>query len=162
MAAVPLWTRAIEDQKGIWKEQFAAAPSRFAVLYYELGRSEGAICQWDAAARDLNRALEIDEKNRGPVWMDLTELARMYHAQGNDSEAEVYFDRLLKDMPEGVVQGNDPEGMAVLLDEAAQTKAALGKKDESAELRAHADKVRAKHPNLSPPPDWTPYGLYCK
>lgn len=151
----------MQERRAFWKDPFAEPPAHFAPLYYERGRSEGAICQWDAAARDLNHAMELDQKSRGPVWMDLTEIARMYHAQGNNSLAEVYFDMLYKDMPEAQVARQDPEGFVADCEEAAEVFAALGKAEKSAQFRAKAAAVRANHPKLSLPKDWTPYGQVC-
>lgn len=166
-AAVPLWKQAIQEQstqehKSIWKEQFAAPPTENAALYYELGRSEGAICQWDAAVQDLDHALAIDDRTRGPVWMDLLELGRLYHAKGDNVQAEMQFDRLFKDMPEDILAKRDPNGLYGLLMEASQTKAGLGKTSESVGLRTRAEKLRAKNPRIAPPADWTPYGLHCQ
>jgi len=158
--AARLWSQAIQEQKGMWKANFISDPQRLAVFYYELGRCEGALCQWEAAERDLNQALALDEK-RGPVWMDLTELARLNHAHGNHARAESYFDRLFADMPEEQVMTKDPVGYSALLLEFSNTVDALGKKEKGAQLRAKAEKARSTS-NAAVPKDWTPYGSHCQ
>jgi hypothetical protein len=72
------------------------------------------------------------------------------------------FDRLLNGLPEELLAKRDPDGFYGLLTEASQTKAALGKTNESADLLARAEKLRANHPHIAPPADWTPYGAHCQ
>lgn len=162
--AVQLWRQAIQEQKeqkGIWNEQFAGPSARSAVLYYELGRSEGVICQWDEAARDLNQALQLDEIFHGPVWMDLVELGRACHAHGNNSQAEVYFDRLFARMPVDEVARRDADGLIAVCEEAGDVAAALGKFEKSGQFHDKAASLRNTYPQATTPKDWTPYGLAC-
>lgn len=48
-----------------------------AVLWYEYGRTYGAVCDWAQAERGLARALDLDRQASGPVHMDLYETARL-------------------------------------------------------------------------------------
>src|SRR5688500_535510 len=62
-AAVQLWQQAIKEEQGIWRQHEMARPSeRLAIFYYELGRSQGVVGQFDAAEKNLFEALRLDER----------------------------------------------------------------------------------------------------
>ena len=162
--AILLWRQALEaqkEQRGFWNEELARPSRHSAVLYYELGRSEGVLCLWNAGIDDLNQALHLDEILHGPVWMDLLELGRLYHAYGDHSGAEAYFDRFFGGMPFDEVAQPVPDELILTCEEAADVAAALGKSEKASQYRDKAASVRNTHPQATVPKDWTPYGLGC-
>jgi len=94
--------------------------------------------------------------------MDATELARMYHAKGDNAAAESLFKKLFVGMPEKRMMQSDPEGYVALMQEAAVVAQITGKPEQHDALRAKAQKLFDKDPKISLPKDWTPYGLRCK
>lgn len=135
----------------------ANSPKRMTVYYYELGRSLGVLGEYDEGEKDLLEALRLDKKLNGPIGMDLTELARLNHARGDNVRADFYFKQILPRV--GEVEEQDPCGAVALYTEAASVARTLGQNDRAAELEAKAAKISEHHPNLKFPDDygWTPY-----
>jgi tetratricopeptide (TPR) repeat protein len=155
--AAQLWRQAIEEERGIWRPEYARPTRRSAVYHYELGRSLGVLGQYDDAEKNLLQAFALDEKLNGPKGMDLVELARLNHARGNDRRAASFFDQVLPRLDE--IADTNPAAYAALLDEAAAVYEALHQNSRAGELRAKAEKFLARHPNPKFPDDygWTPY-----
>lgn len=155
--AAQLWKQAIEKENGFYTAEFSRHPGLLAIYYYELGRSLGVLKKYDAAEKNLLQALRLDEKSNGPKGMDLTELARLNHARGDNIRAAKYFDQILPRMDE--VSEDDPAAYIALLREAAAVYRAVDQNERAAQLEKKADQFAGRHPKASLPSGygWTPY-----
>lgn len=162
VAAAQLFQQAIDKEQGIYSAEFNRHPQLLAIYYYELGRSLGVLRRYDAAENNLRQALHLDEKTNGPKGMDLTELARLNHARGDNKRAATYFDQILPRMDEA--SEADPGAYLALLREAASVYRAVGQTERSAELEQKADRFSRSHPKASLPSGygWTPYNQVIK
>jgi len=106
-----------------------------AVYAYEYGRASGAICDWDEAERGLKRSYELDVKTKGPIHMDLLELARMYHGKGALDKSEEYFHLGKNELDKIQADTRDSIGYANILAEYAVVLSALGESKKAAILK---------------------------
>lgn len=132
-----------------------------AVIIYEYGRTSGAVCDWEESEEALLKAVELDERTGGPVYMSLIELARMNRARGSLEASADYFGRAKTILDEGKVDTHDPLGYARVLAQYASVLDSLGREEEAAPLQARADTIRAAFPDRSPAHQQTPYGQFC-
>lgn len=155
--AAQLWKQAIEKENGVYTAEFTRHPRLLAIYYYELGRSLGVLKNYDEAEKSLLQALRLDERSNGPKGMDLTELARLNHARGDNVRASTYFNQVLPRMDE--VSEADPAAYVALLREAVTVFQALGQTDRAGELEKKANQFSRGHPKANLPSGygWTPY-----
>jgi tetratricopeptide (TPR) repeat protein len=132
-----------------------------AVYAYEYGRASGAICDWPESERGLLKALELDRKTNGPIYMSLGELARMYHSKGSLEDSEKYFS-LAKDALDKVqADTRDSIGYANILNEYAEVLTKLGKIEDAKVLSKREEEIRSVFKDRTSNHKQTPYGKFC-
>jgi tetratricopeptide (TPR) repeat protein len=132
-----------------------------AALWYEYGRTSGAVCDYAEAKRGLDTALELDGKSGGPVFATLLELARLHLDQGKFKEASEYFQRFESAVPRERALKADPVGYAETMEEFATASERSGEPQRAKDLRSRARELRTANPSQSSKADRTPYGKYC-
>jgi tetratricopeptide (TPR) repeat protein len=132
-----------------------------AALWYEYGRTSGAICDYVEAKRGLDTALELDGKSGGPIFATLLELARLHLDQGKFKEASGYFQRFESAVPKDRALKADPVGYAETLEEFATAAERSGEPQRAKDLRSRAQELRTANPSRSSRTERTPYGKYC-
>jgi hypothetical protein len=138
------------------------APDRArAALWYEYGRTSGAICDYVEGKRGLNTALSLDEKVDGPAFMSLLELGRLHLDQAKYKEAAEYFQRFDAVLPQEVALKEDPIGYADVLEEYARASEQSGDALKATALRVRSQEIRKANPLKSSNTDRTTYGKYC-
>jgi tetratricopeptide (TPR) repeat protein len=156
--AAQLWEQAIRIEQGIWEDpELANSPKLMAIYYYELGRSLGVLGLYDEGEKDLLQALRLDKKFNVPIGMDLTELARLNYARGNNTQAAFYFKQIMPHLDEAISK-NPAESIAIM-NEAAFVAKALGDNEWATQLKEKSEIVSNSHGNLKLPEDWTPYKM---
>lgn len=138
-----------------------ASPRARAVMWYEYGRTSGAICDYVEARRGLNSALKLDEESGGPTYMTFMELARLELDQGNWKEAAAHFARFDAAVPKDTAEKKDPIGYADALDEYARAADGAGDSSLGSVLRQRSRQLRGANTAKSSNTDRTPYGKYC-
>lgn len=133
-------------------------PQFVTTAHYEYGRSLGVTGQFARAEAELIRALELDGKNGGETYWDLTELGRLNQAQRNYTKAIEYFE---KDIP--IVEAQDtatrnPVEMAALLTDYADCLRHGGRTADADAVMKRATALAATAPAGADPADRTPYG----
>lgn len=132
-----------------------------APLWYEYGRTSGAICDYQEARRGLEKALEIDTRYWGPTFMALLELARLHYDQGRFQEAIVLYDRFSAAVPTDRAVIEDPIGYAEALKEYAEALKQTGSESKARELASKAFQLENANSNRVSRTDRTPYGKFC-
>jgi len=148
--------------RAVVNAQLGGAPENsLAVLWYEYGRTSGAICDYTEAQRGLDEALKLDQKTGGPVYMSLLEMARLNMAQGKYADAAAYYEKFWQAVPMQKAESNDPTGMAEVLDEQAEAYRHIGKNNLANKQTARALQLRAANLGKRSNTDRTPYGQFC-
>lgn len=132
-----------------------------AVLWYEYGRTSGAICEYADAQKALDEALRLDQAARGPVYMSLLELARLSAAQGKYTEAAGYYERFFSAVPMDEAERGDPIGLAEVIEEQAEAYRQIGNAEAAKAKADRAKALRAANPGKTSNTDHTPYGKFC-
>ena len=165
--------RGFQAQNEWWKARRACgraavnatlgkAPDQaIAVLWYEYGRTSGAICDYAEAQRGLEEALKLDQATGGPVHMSLLEMARLNSAQGKFSEAASYYEKFWLAVPKDLAERKDPIGSAEVLEEQAEAYRQVGNIALSKSKKDRAQELRTATPNKPSNTDHTPYGKFC-
>ena len=138
-----------------------ASDQAIAVLWYEYGRTSGAICDYAEAQRGLDEAMKLDQAAGGPVYMSLLEMARLNSAQEKFSEAASYYEKFWTAVPKDLAEKQDPIGSAEVLEEQAEAYHRVGKSALSETQKDRAQELRAANPNKTSNTDHTPYGKFC-
>jgi tetratricopeptide (TPR) repeat protein len=155
--ALPKWKQAIE-----LAEKTGAETAFKAILYYEQGRAQGVLCQWDEAEESLLRAYELDaESGDTPVFLSLTELARLVYARQDYESARHYYEKLVPLLKNYGANSFDPVGYVEILEEYAVALRAGNKDTEAAEYEKQAAELRAALGELPSNTSKTPYGQAC-
>lgn len=155
-AARRAWARVVENGRASGEP-----PAQQAVYHYEYGRSLGITCHFDEAERELLQAYQLDVETDGPAYMSLTELARLNLDRQRNADAASYFERMLRETNEKVLE-QAPAEHAVILDEYADALAGSGNPEQAEQMRAEADMIRSAHPHSQSVTDRTPYGRHCR
>jgi len=137
-----------------------AEPRAIAWAWYEYGRTSGIICDYPEAKKALEKSLELDTANNGPILMDNFELARLHFDQKKYKEASTYYQSGIAVTPKEVVD-QDPIGYADILDEYGEALKQLGDTAGSEKLLAESKQLRASNPNKTALTKHTPYGKFC-
>jgi tetratricopeptide (TPR) repeat protein len=165
--------RGFQAQNEWWKARRACgraavnaklggAPNQtIAILWYEYGRTSGAICDYAEAQRGFDEAMKLDQATGGPVYMSLLEMARLNSAQGKFIEAANYYEKFWLAVPKNLAEKEDPVGSAEALEEQAEAYRQIGNTALSQSTKDLAQKLRAANPNKQSKTDHTPYGKYC-
>lgn len=87
------WGKALEPAKRavINADSANISPEKRAVAHYEYGRILGATCSFAEAESELKKAYELDNETKQPLFLSLTELARLNLDQEKYREASDYF-----------------------------------------------------------------------
>lgn len=165
--------RGFQAQNEWWKARRACgraainaklggAPDQaLAMLWYEYGRTSGAICDYAEAQRGLEEAMKFDQASGGPVYMSLLEIARLNSAQGKLSEAASYYEKFWLAVPKDLAEKEDPIGSAEALEEQAEAYKQVGNAALSKSKKDRAQELRNANPNKQSNTDHTPYGKFC-
>lgn len=137
-----------------------AEPQAIAGLWYEYGRTSGVICDYQEAKKALEKSLESDKANNGPIIMDYFELARLHFDQKLFKDASIYFQSGIATTPKETI-AQDPIGYADVLDEYAETLKQIGDAANSEKNIAEAKQLRSSNPNAKSLTKRTPYGKFC-
>jgi tetratricopeptide (TPR) repeat protein len=129
-------------------------------LWYEYGRTSGVICDYPEAKKSLEKALESDKTNNGPIIMDYFELARLHFDQKLFKEASTYYQSGIASTPKEIV-AQDPIGYAEVLDEYGVALKQTGDVANSEKIIAEAKQLRSSNPNGKSLTKRTPYGKFC-
>ena len=137
-----------------------AEPQAITGLWYEYGRTSGVICDYPEAKRALEKSLESDKANNGPIIMDYFELARLHFDQKLYKEASAYYQSGIAATPKEIV-AQDPIGYAEVLDEYGVALKQTGDVANSEKIIAEAKQLRSSNPNGKSLTKRTPYGKFC-
>ncbi len=131
------YKRALKIYEDNGDPRAAACYSNLSLVCVEQGKG-------DEAEQLAQKALAIDEKNKGPdhpwVAADAAALATIYFAQGKYTQVEPLIKRALA--IEEKAAGPQSEGLAEMLDIYSQTLAKLGRQNESKECAVRANSIR--------------------
>ena len=137
-----------------------AEPQAIAGLWYEYGRTSGIICDYPEAKKALEKSLESDKANNGPIIMDYFELARLHFDQKLFKEASAYYQFGIAATPKGIID-QDPIGYAEVLDEYGAALKQIGNATESEKIITESKQLRSSNPNNKSLTKRTPYGKFC-
>lgn len=137
-----------------------ADPRAVAGLWYEYGRTSGVICDYSEAKKALEKSLESDKANNGPVLMDYFELARLHFDQKLFKEAADYYQFGVAVTPKEII-AQDPIGYAEILDEYGESLKQVGEIAKSEKIIAESKQLRLENPNVKALTQHTPYGKFC-
>ncbi len=138
-----------------------APDNAIAALWYEYGRTSGAICDYKEAKRGLDEAPKLDERANGPAFITLLELARLNYEQGQFQEAYVYYERAEKALPMDRATREDAIGYAEMLEEYALSANRLDNAAKGRMLLNRAKDLRQANTDKTFHTDRTPYGKFC-
>jgi tetratricopeptide (TPR) repeat protein len=137
-----------------------AEQQAIAGLWYEYGRTSGVICDYPEAKKSLEKSLDLDKANNGPIIMDYIELARLHFDQKLFKEATSYYQSGIAAIPKEIIS-QDPIGYADVLDEYAEALKQIGEAANSKKNIAEAKQLRTSNPNAKSLTKRTPYGKFC-
>jgi tetratricopeptide (TPR) repeat protein len=132
-----------------------------AILNYQYGRALGVTCSFAEAEQHLLKALELDEKNNGETFKDLTELARLHYDQGHYPEAISYFEKSIPILDQMDSADEAPIAYSDILLEYSEALQQTGKTVKAEDLKNRALEIRNKHSEKQSITERTPYGKYC-
>lgn len=150
------WAKAVKSA-----EEGSAPENMLTLFYYEYGRSLGATCNFSEAEIFLLKANRIDKKIGEPVFLSLTELARLNLDQNKFDEAIKYFELSFIELDKVNAKKESPAEYANLLDEYSKALESIGKTNESEKIREKSESIKKNNPKRYSITDRTPYGLYC-
>ncbi|MGB2832712.1 MAG: hypothetical protein WBC07_07135 [Methylotenera sp.] len=153
------WKARRSCQRAALHKDYRFSPN--ATLWYEYGRTSGAICDFSEATKGLKRALALDQENNGPVFQTYIELARLHYDQGKYQDAVAYFKLGKAAIPEQAAVNGDPIGYAEILEEYAIALKHSNDVASAEKLTIQAKGLREANPNKKSNTDRTPYGKYC-
>nr|WP_067296116.1 hypothetical protein [Marinobacterium profundum] len=137
-----------------------AAPRAIASLWYEYGRTSGAICDYTEAKKGLELSLKLDKVNNGPILMDYFELARLHFHQKLFEDAVGYYQSGILATSKEIVS-KDPIGYADILDEYGDALKQIGDIKKSEAAVAQSTQLRSFSPSAEAITKSTPYGGFC-
>lgn len=149
------WAKVVANSRA-----FGATVEQRAVYHYEYGRSLGVTCFFAEAEAELLEAYRLDVESNGPVYMSLTELARLSLDQKRYADAARYFERMFSEVDENMLE-QSPVEYAKIFGEYADALAAMGSKKEAEAALNEAEAIRREHPQAEPMMERTPYGSQC-
>ncbi len=151
------WARAVFNA-----ERSGYTPDKLAILTYEYGRALGVTCNFQSSEDELLRAHELDRQAGQPLYLSLTELARLNLAQKKYRATADYFERVFRELDAADAPQRAPIAYSDYLDEYALALSALDSEERAQALRQRALDIRQKHPGKKSITDTTPYGKFCK
>ena len=142
-------------------ESEGASENALAILNYQYGRALGVTCSFADAEQHLLKALELDEKNNGETFKDLTELARLHYDQENYQKAVSYFEKNLPILDQIDAADQAPIEYSNILFEYSEALRHIGETSKADDVKNKAMEIRNKHPEGHSITERTPYGKYC-
>lgn len=136
-------------------------PARRAILHYEYGRALGVTCFFAASAFELMSAYQLEEISGGPLYMSLTELARLHLDQKKYRIAAEFYQKSFVEQDKADVSSGAPIAYADTLDEYAIALKEIGETQKSETMSAKANELRTKYPDWKSVTGRTPYGTQC-
>ena len=141
-------------QTAEWAEEGNGVRSDF---HYKLGQAQGATCQFDKSAQNLNEAYTLN--NRQP--RALAELGRLNLAQNKLPEALSYFERAMPELDKTNVERNDPIGYAGILEDYANALMKSNRATDAGRIAKRAESLRAANTSKTAEMIRPPYGAQC-
>lgn len=142
-------------------EQAKIPLKSLAIRTYEYGRALGVTCFFEEAEDELNRAYELDKQAGEPLYLTLTELAKLMLDQKKYQKAVWYFERALKEEDSANLQQRAPIAYADFLDEYAQALKGLDRNNDAEIMKNRASEIRKKNLDGYSITDRTPYAKFC-
>lgn len=142
-------------------ESEEASENVLAILNYQYGRALGVTCSFKKSEHYLLKALELDEKNNGETFKDLTELARLHYDQENYPKAISYFEKSISLLDQIDADDKAPIAYSDILLEYSEALHHTGNTSKAEDLKNKAMEIRNKHPEGHSNTERTPYGKYC-
>jgi tetratricopeptide (TPR) repeat protein len=142
-------------------EHAKLSPNTRALLTYEYGRSLGVNCFYDLAESELNLAYKLDKEAGNPLYLSLTELARLTFDQQKFQSSIIYFEQSIKELDQAKFTEKAPTGYADILDEYSIALFNVDRKADSAAIKKRSIEIRNANPNGKSITDRTPYGKFC-
>jgi tetratricopeptide (TPR) repeat protein len=137
-----------------------AEPRDIAGLWYEYGRTSGVICDYVESKKSLEKSLELDKANNGPIIMDYFELARLHFDQKKYHDSSSYYQLGISSTPKEIV-AQDPIGYADVLDEYGEALKQNGDVINSNKVFAESKILRSENASRKSLTKRTPYGKFC-
>lgn len=136
-------------------------PTTRAPLTYEHGRSLGVTCFFDLSESELNMAYELDKEAGNPLYLSLTELARLTFDQDKFQVSVDYFERAITELDKINAAKKAPIAYADILTEYSIALSKADRKVEAANHLRKAEKIREANPQGKSVTDRTLYGKHC-
>lgn len=157
------WEKALEPAKRamINAERAHSNVKNRAILHYEYGRVLGVTCSFQEAEAELKEAYELDQEAKQPLFLSLTELARLNLDQGKYKEANEYFEKSIQELKFAKADQSMPIDFAEVLNEYATSLEKVSDSKKAASIRKEARGLIKNHPSEQSNTDRTPYGKHC-
>jgi len=157
------WKKALEPAKHAVLSADSANinQEKRAVAHYEYGRALGVTCSFKESESEFKIAYELDKQSKQPLFLSLTELARLNLDQGKYKEASEYFEKTIDEIRKVKAEVGAPTAFAEILNEYATALEKTGNKKKSAAARNEASTILKNNPKGLSITDRTPYGKHC-
>jgi tetratricopeptide (TPR) repeat protein len=132
-----------------------------AILTYEYGRSLGVTCFYDLAQEELTLAHELDRQAGNPLYLSLTELARLMFDQRKFAESIPYYEQAFSALDKVQAATTAPAEYVTLLTEYAQALTQAGRSADAKAAEQRSKMIKTANPSTQSITDRTPYGKYC-
>ncbi|MFT3759172.1 hypothetical protein [Thauera sp.] len=142
-------------------EQAKLPPTTRAVLTYEYGRSLGATCFFDLSESELKLAHDLDKEAGNPLYLTLTELARLTFDQQKFQASIDYFERALIELDRAEAKEKAPVAYADVLSEYSAALSETGRENDAASIVKRAAEIKSANPQGQSITNRTPYGKFC-
>ena len=148
--------------KALTQAESEGAHGRYlAIINYEYGRALGVTCSFKESEYHLLKALELDDKNGGESFKDLTELARLQYDQEKYSKANIYYEKSFSALDQWDAEKKAPIAYADLLIEYSEAHQRLGNSGRAKDILNKAMAIRNRNSERHSITERTPYGKYC-
>lgn len=157
------WEKALEPAKRavINADSANLSPEKRAIAHYEYGRALGVTCSFAEAESELKIAYELDKQTKQPLFLSLTELARLNFDQGKYKEASEYFEKTIDEIRKVKADASAPIAFAEILNEYSIALEKAGNKKKAALAKSEASAILKNNPKRFSITDRTPYGKHC-
>ena len=155
-AARKSWSKAVVNS------ELAHEPDqKMAVFYYEYGRALGVTCFYDESEVYLKKAYELDKKTNGPVYMSLTELARLNLDQDKYSKSLLYFEELIPLLDKINAKSEAPLEYSNILEDYSKSLLNTKQIEKSKSIMQDVEEIRKMNQNRYSITERTLYGSQC-
>lgn len=150
------WAKAVVNSQGSGE-----STTTRAIRWYEYGRALGVTCFYEKSEQALLKAHELDREAGEPLFLSLTELARLNYDQHKYQAAIEYFDRAFEELDKADGAKEAPHAYADLLDEYGDSLKAISEEEKAKQAHMRAQQMRKEDPKGYSITDRTPYGTEC-